>query len=151
MFDRELHEKLYKRFEKDVETALLSVADRFKFVGDRVELRIRIQRMNSYFFLCGDTTEEQYLYSLFGAICPSAAFPDFEHYIARKIPSISNYFEARHGLDNFVGKYVLTTKEHKAYKTIPAKTIVKITGISERGYDIEADNGDKVLEIGFTI
>lgn len=151
MFDRELNYELDKKFEKDVVCSLIKIANDYGFIGDNNSLRERIKYLTSYFFSCGCHNEDDYIMALFGAICPNSAFLDFKHYVNIEIPSISNYYEARQGLDNFVGKYVITKKNHSASKKIIPGTIVKIIGISERGYDIMSENGDKVLEIGFTI
>jgi hypothetical protein len=49
-----------------------------------------------------------------------------------------------------VGDKVLTTRDCKCmYSTIKKGTVVTITGIGDRGYDIEDDSGNRIIETGF--
>lgn len=51
-----------------------------------------------------------------------------------------------------VGDWVTTHKRHECLAGVMTKgTKVKIIGIGERGYDIEDEFGNKVLEIGWEI
>ena len=51
-----------------------------------------------------------------------------------------------------IGDRVKTTKEHTlGYGYFEVGTEVTVTGISERGYDIADDEGNEMVEIGWTI
>lgn len=51
-----------------------------------------------------------------------------------------------------IGDRVKTTKIHKLeYGYFEVGTEVTVVGISERGYDIVDDEGNKMTEIGWTI
>ena len=51
-----------------------------------------------------------------------------------------------------IGDIVVTARSHTCLAgTMEEGTIVKVIGMSERGYDIEDEEGNKVIEIGFII
>jgi hypothetical protein len=54
---------------------------------------------------------------------------------------------------NEVGKWVVTTKEHSSFSgTFKVGSHVKIVDINPlRGYSIEDKNGNRIIEIGWTI
>lgn len=146
--DRNLQERLYKKFECEVITKLLSVYKHFSYRDDYNFVVERISFVTLEFFGSMYFNERDYMLALYGAMSPSASFEDFKYYVETEIPEITNYFESNHGIRNFVGKWVVTEENHSE---ISSGTIVKIIGVSERGYDIISVNGTKALEIGFVI
>lgn len=51
-----------------------------------------------------------------------------------------------------VGDWVITTRNHKSLAgTMIVGTKVKIIGVGERGYDIEDEEGNKVIECGWEL
>jgi hypothetical protein len=51
-----------------------------------------------------------------------------------------------------VGKWVHTTKEHESCSgKFEVGSYVKVTGIGDRGYEIEDKNGNRMIEIGWEI
>lgn len=149
--DKELLAELSDKFEEDIIRSIFTQVKKFQNVKPDAQLFQRIKYVTSEAFNCGYWTEDNYFIALYGAICPNAGFEDFKYYLNRKIPYIENFFNARHGLDDFVGKYVVTTQDHSAYDKIPKGTVVQIIGVSYRGYDIETEDGRRVLEIGYII
>lgn len=56
------------------------------------------------------------------------------------------------GTDKDIGDEVVTTIKHENFAGyFEVGTKVKIIGISERGYDIEDEEGNRVREIGWII
>lgn len=50
-----------------------------------------------------------------------------------------------------VGDTVITTREISSYTgTFGKGTIVKIIGMSPRGYDLQDDEGNRIVECGFS-
>lgn len=53
---------------------------------------------------------------------------------------------------DMIGEWVKTKKLHSACNGMfTVGSDVKIIGVSERGYDIEDEDGNRMLEIGFEI
>jgi hypothetical protein len=51
-----------------------------------------------------------------------------------------------------VGEWLNTTKEHSSLSgTFDINSRVRVIGVSNRGYDIEDKNGNRMIEIGWTI
>lgn len=149
--ERELQEKLYEKFLEDLFNDLANVIKKFNrnITQNEIHLTIdRIKVVTSEMFLSGFYNERDYMLTLFGAIAPNSAFEDFSHYIKNNIPSIHAFYEADHGINDFIGKWVITKRNHF---NILSGTIVKITGESFMGYDIASEDGRKVFCIGYEI
>lgn len=148
--DRELSETLYQRSISDIVEKLLNTVDS---LDSNIEfLRYRIERIVHEAFGSGYWNEHDFYIALYGAVYTRGAFEDFKHSVVMKVPEIHNYFQARHGIDNYVGKWVQTKKSHESMSCkIPAGSICKITEMSDRGYDICCENGDFVSEIGWEV
>lgn len=141
----------YKKFENELVYSLINTLNNKRYVNKNNISKEKIEFLTSTFLGSNFYSEKDYLLALYGCICPNASFFDFEKAIIEEIPIIHNYYMANNGLDNFIGKWVVTRKSHQAYSRIEKNSIVKIIGVSERGYDIMDEAGNKVCEIGFTI
>ena len=87
----------YEEEQRKINLSLMQVSERFGFIGNKEELYNRLNRITSYFFSCGGYKEDDYIFALYGAICPNSSFWDFKFYVNREIPSISKYF-----VDNYI-------------------------------------------------
>lgn len=149
----ELHEiscKLSDKFIDDVVNKLMDSV--FTMDSNKEFLKARISRVTSEAFLCGYWTERDYYLSLFGAAYANAAIQDFIRNVENNVPEIHAFFDANHGSMNFVGKWVLTRVEHSSCAhTIPKYTVAKIIGCSDRGYNIQTENGIKMYECGWEV
>lgn len=158
--DRDLEALLHTRFVCDVVDKLKTYVNELVInrhitgccLYDTTDVNDRIMQLTRIFFGSGNYTEEEYLYALYGAISPHASPLDFIMLIRRRIPEIHNFYEADQGLKDFVGKWVVTRRPHKNAKSdVPEGTIVKITGESTSGYEIEDEFGNPFGNIGFGI
>lgn len=158
--DRDLQALLYTRFRCDVEDKLKAYVDELvasrHITGcclyDTTDVNDRITQLTRTFFGSGNYTEKEFLYALYGAISPYASPLDFFTLIRRRIPEIHNFYEADQGLKNFVGKWVVAKYPHKTQGfNIPEGTVVKITGESVTGYEIEDELGNPFGNVGFDI
>lgn len=151
--DNVLLGKLYDRFKDDVVNEVMRVVDHFSqlSMNDKFMTRYRVQRITDVFLGGMTWSERDYMIALYGTVAPSAAVEDFCSYLLNAVPIIHNYFQANHGLNDFVGKWVVTKHTHSAYNTIPKGTVVKIIDMSTRGFDISTENGIRVCEVGFSV
>ena len=141
----------YQKFVDELVCSLINTFKNKRYVDKNSISKEKITFLTSSFLGSDFYSEKDYLLALYGCICPNASFFDFEKIVIEENPIIHAYYMANGGLDNFIGKWVVTRESHQAYRKIEKNSIVKIIGISERGYDIMDEVGNKVYEIGFVI
>lgn len=91
---RDKIEEMNRLYEKLLNTVIDKIyAASAKEYGSTSDVKERIKRVTHEAFGCGFWTENDYLHTLYGAICPNASFKDFEHYIGIEVDEIHDYFE----------------------------------------------------------
>lgn len=91
---RDKIEEMDRLYEKLLNTVIDKIySASVKEYGSTSDIKEKIERVTREAFGCGYWTENDYLHTLFGAICPNASFMDFEHYIGIEVEEIHDYFE----------------------------------------------------------
>lgn len=79
---RDKIEEMNRLYEKLLNTVIDKIyVISIKEYGSTSDVKERIERVTREAFGCGYWTENDYLHTLYGVICPNASFKDFEHYI----------------------------------------------------------------------
>lgn len=87
-------EKMNQLYQKLLDTVIEKIYDAsVKEYNSNSDIKDRIYKVTHEAFGSGLWTENDYLHTLYGAICPNASFKDFEHYINIEVTEIHDYFE----------------------------------------------------------